>query len=894
MSDPSRAARRVVAVLGLSLLLLSDGLAGWSGGDAPTARAAGGADVPSVPSVTSMDDCVSGFDDTDSQGAMSLHGVALTSRGALAVGFTRAGEDDDFGKRRPASMWNVAGRWTRVPLDSPGDEDGLVAVTAAPGGTAWAAGFTTTGTQPAPLAMRWSGSGWKVDRPGPATPLASLFTDIVMVGTNPFAVGFRMTPSGRSEPIAARRDQVRWEYVSPRSGRRESMSLTGVADDGRGGLWVVGHGGPGNVVQPVILRRDDARWQRVQAPRLPGEAVLTDVAASGPREAWAVGYRQTAGRTLPLVLRWNGHRWAPAPPPDFHSPEVILTAVTHAPSGGIWTVGAAWDAAIGGYEAVAAWWDGTAWEVVASPDGGTELHDAVGSLDRTGWAVGRSGLSSSITRVCLTPGTGLSDASRPSPVPAERDELGHAPGGLTQASASEAGEGAAATATSTLAAARRGKDRGAHKDRRGHGAGRRDRSAHRASRHGPRGLPPATSDPSLLVRDVADEAGIAELTATYGAVVADFDGDGVDDLFIGRHGHPGRLVLDRDGHFIDAEAMVFPGVDRHGCAAADVDGSGLPDLYCAVGGKRGSGLKSNELWIDPGGPAPTEVAVERGVADPTGRGRRAVFLEAAGDPDIDLVLTNSPVRVDGLPSVGRLMRTRGDGHFTTRPTPGFAARLGALSLQDADYDADGREDLLLVTGGPQAPRQEGTRLYRNTPRGLVDVTRQVGIRSFGEIDAELVDLDHDDRLDLVQLAPTRLRVSHWRNGRFRPVYERRLTEGRAISGGDVNADGKDDLYIVRADGGRTVPDVLLVNRDAGGAWTSLPIPQAGSGRGDDAVAIDYDGNGLEDFVVLNGNNARGPIQLIAFYDRPAASTPTGVQPSPAASGPAAPSGSPAP
>jgi hypothetical protein len=104
---------------------------------------------------------------------------------------------------------------------------------------------------------------------------------------------------------------------------------------------------------------------------------------------------------------------------------------------------------------------------------------------------------------------------------------------------------------------------------------------------------------------VAADAGIAEQTATYGAVVADFDGDGVDDLFIGRHGRPGRLVLDRDGRFVDHEAMVFPGVDRHGCAAADIDGSGLVDLYCAVGGKRGSGLKSNELWIDPGGPAPT-------------------------------------------------------------------------------------------------------------------------------------------------------------------------------------------------------------------------------------------------------------------------------------------------
>jgi microcompartment protein CcmK/EutM len=53
----------------------------------------------------------------------------------------------------------------------------------------------------------------------------------------------------------------------------------------------------------------------------------------------------------------------------------------------------------------------------------------------------------------------------------------------------------------------------------------------------------------------------------------------------------------------------------------------------------------------------------------------------------------------------------------------------------------------------------------------------------------------------------------------------------------------------------------------------MAIPQAATGRGDDAVAIDHDGNGLEDFVVLNGNNARGPIQLIAFYEQTATTGP---------------------
>jgi hypothetical protein len=143
----------------------------------------------------------------------------------------------------------------------------------------------------------------------------------------------------------------------------------------------------------------------------------------------------------------------------------------------------------------------------------------------------------------------------------------------------------------------------------------------------------------------------------------------------------------------------------------------------------------------------------------------------------------------------------------------------------------------------------------------------MGIRPMGEVDAELVDLKRDGKLDLVQLSPNRIRVSVLKKGKFRKVWEKRLTHGRAVASGDVNGDRRGDIYVVRSNGVRNSADVMLINRNGGSAWSAVTIPQVNGGAGEDAYAIDHDGNGLDDFLVLNGHNARGPLQLIGFYKR---------------------------
>jgi hypothetical protein len=70
---------------------------------------------------------------------------------------------------------------------------------------------------------------------------------------------------------------------------------------------------------------------------------------------------------------------------------------------------------------------------------------------------------------------------------------------------------------------------------------------------------------------------------------------------------------------------------------------------------------------------------------------------------------------------------------------------------------------------------------------------------------------------------------------------------------------------VRGDDARNRRDLLLVSREHGRSFVSVRIPQTTRGSADDVIALDHDRNGLADFVVLNGRQKAGPVQLLAAF-----------------------------
>lgn len=383
------------------------------------------------------------------------------------------------------------------------------------------------------------------------------------------------------------------------------------------------------------------------------------------------------------------------------------------------------------------------------------------------------------------------------------------------------------------------------------------------------------ASPPPIALDVAEPAGIAQSSLTFGAAVGDVNDDGAPDFLYGRHyRETAQLFLnDRAGHFTEVAAGTFSQTDRHRCAMADVDLDGLTDIMCAHGARHGTGIKANELWMQ--GPDLTfaDEAERAAVLDPFARGRHILFVDANGDGWPDAYLGNESERPDGLPTYNRFLLNEG-GTFAPAPQFGLDGVPGQRPPSAADFDNDGFPDLLLPSVDTNIA------LFRNE-HGVrfTDVSAEVGIAGDVGASGVLEDLNGDGLRDLVEVFPTMLQVRLQQDGAFQVAFTAPLDAGHAVAAGDVDGDGRSDIYVQQDDGTSNTPDLMLLNDGTGTSFSSIPIPEALQGQADGVYPMDYDGNGLVDFLVLNGGGAsEGPVQLIAFFP-PGARLPLPSRPS---------------
>jgi hypothetical protein len=213
--------------------------------------------------------------------------------------------------------------------------------------------------------------------------------------------------------------------------------------------------------------------------------------------------------------------------------------------------------------------------------------------------------------------------------------------------------------------------------------------------------------------------------------VADVNGDGLDDAYIGgAKDQPGQLLIQRgDGGFVSTNQQVFER-DRisedHGSVFFDANGDGYRDLYVVSGGNEFSDMApalQDRLYLNDGRGNFRKSSGQ--LPDETQSGSRVVAADYDRDGDVDLFVGGRVVPGHyGAGPQSMLLQNDGRGRFTdvTAKLAPDLARVGMVT--DAlwtDVSGDGRLDLVVV--GEWMPvtvmrNAEGGKLERLEVRGL--------------------------------------------------------------------------------------------------------------------------------------------------------------------------------
>jgi hypothetical protein len=238
--------------------------------------------------------------------------------------------------------------------------------------------------------------------------------------------------------------------------------------------------------------------------------------------------------------------------------------------------------------------------------------------------------------------------------------------------------------------------------------------------------------------DVTMEAGVPNRGWGKGAVAADFNGDGYQDLYVVNFGPNVLYINNGDGTFRDATAEAGVGDPRWSAAAAaaDYDKDGDLDLYvvnyldydltrlptegrfclyqgipvaCGPRGLKGAG---NTLYRNNGDGTFTDVSEQAGVSDPEGYyGLGAAWGDYDNDGWPDLFVAN-----DSTPNY--LFRNMGDGTFRDVALEAGVAfseegrEQAGMGAEFEDFDNDGWLDIAVTNFS-----DDYNTLYRNMGNG---------------------------------------------------------------------------------------------------------------------------------------------------------------------------------
>jgi len=224
-----------------------------------------------------------------------------------------------------------------------------------------------------------------------------------------------------------------------------------------------------------------------------------------------------------------------------------------------------------------------------------------------------------------------------------------------------------------------------------------------------------------------------KLVSTEGPdiAVADVNGDGLDDIFIGgAKNQPGALLIQQpDGRFVRSNPGLFEQdslSEDLGAVFFDANGDGRPDLYVVSGGNEYSAMSpalQDRLYLNDGHGRFHKAAGALPLEDISGGPVAAADYDRDGD--VDLFVGGRVVPWEyGADPRSMLLQNDGHGHFsdvTARLAPDLVHVGMVTDALWRDMDGDGRPDLIVV--GEWMPiaifhNAGGGKLVRLNTRGL--------------------------------------------------------------------------------------------------------------------------------------------------------------------------------
>ena len=403
-------------------------------------------------------------------------------------------------------------------------------------------------------------------------------------------------------------------------------------------------------------------------------------------------------------------------------------------------------------------------------------------------------------------------------------------------------------------------------------------------------IPPAAFESTESVTrftDVARASGVERYGQAGGAIVDDFDNDGILDIVVSNVNDCEPLLFfhgNGDGTFSNRaeQSGLAKATGGLNIIQTDYNNDGCKDVLVLRGGWEYARPKS--LLRNNCDGTFTDVTSESGLAEVPTATQTAVWADIDNDGKLDLFVGNEN-------SPCQLFLNKGDGTFVDIAKSAGVDQVNfTKAVVAADYDNDGYVDFYVST------LNGAHHLYHNNhDRTFTDVTREAGVEgpwtTFG---AWFFDYDNDGWPDLFvagygssvedvmnvflkrpQGGEKLSLFKNLGNGKFRNVTAEaglsRVMMPMGLNFGDIDNDGFLDFYLGSGNPSYAspIPNGLFHNKD-GKTFVDITA-SSGTGilpKGHGVAFADLDNDGDEDLFVVMGGAVPGDRQATRLFENP--------------------------